>query len=405
MTRTALNSSELNKECLSRLKAKYEEAKQLTAALSRNERYFDGRPMHVAVGYWNDAICRIISACFGEEVDAPVRFKEGFEEYMGQALKMLSRPVELFNQDLNAMVCLRAIEIEGLINQMENAVILPGAPPSNGETSDAAGSSAADERDSPLRCVILTALAVELNAVCSHLTEVSEVVHKGTVYEKGLFSASRLEWEIFAAELGAGNDSAAFELERAITRFHPAVVMFVGVAGGIKDVRVGDVVAATKVYGYESGKAEATFKPRPDVGNSSYNMVQRAKAVARKGDWTRRIIDTDTGHNPRAIPGPIAAGEKVVASTESSVYHFLRANYGDALAVEMEGRGFLEAAHANPHVSTLIVRGISDLLNNKSDLDDDARQVLASRHASAFAFEVLSQLSRESMSLSGSEGV
>lgn len=62
----------------------------------------------------------------------------------------------------------------------------------------------------------------------------------------------------------------------------------------------------------------------------------------------------------------------------------------------MEGRGFLEAAHANPRVSALIVRGISDLLNNKSDLDDDARQAVASRHASAFAFEVLSRLNIES---------
>jgi nucleoside phosphorylase len=85
-----------------------------------------------------------------------------------------------------------------------------------------------------------------------------------------------------------------------------------------------------------------------------------------------------------------------VASTESSVFDLLKANYGDALAVEMEGSGFLEAAHANPEVSTLIVRGISDTLNNKSDLDDDARQDMASRHASAFAFEVLSQLNDSS---------
>lgn len=329
MTSTAFNSPELNKECLSRLKAKYEEAKQLSEALSRNDQYFNGHPMHVAVGYWNDAICRIISSCFGGESDAPARFKEGFDEYMVQAVKRIaSRSVEMFNQDLNTMVCLRAIEIEGMINQMENTIIIPGAPPSDGKTTVTLDSEPVVTKDSRLRCVILTALAVELNEVCSHLKEVSEVVHKGTVYERGIFSTDLLEWEIFGAELGAGNDSAAFELERAVSGFHPAVVMFVGVAGGIKDVRVGDVVAATKVYGYESGRAEATFKLRPDVVRSSHNLIQRAKAVARKSDWTKRIIDADVSHTPRALTGPIAAGEKVIASTEASVYQFLRENYG-----------------------------------------------------------------------------
>lgn len=70
----------------------------------------------------------------------------------------------------------------------------------------------------------------------------------------------------------------------------------------------------------------------------------------------------------------------------------MRAHYGDALVVEMEGRGFLEATHANPQVSSLIVCGISDLIIDKSSVDNDIRQEIASHHASAFAFEVLAHL-------------
>lgn len=240
--------------------------------------------------------------------------------------------------------------------------------------------------------VFLTALSVEFNAVKAHLSNVVEEIHKGTIYEKGLFDAGKQTWQVAVVEIGAGNDRAAFEAERAINHFNPSIAIFVGVAGGIKDVRFGDVVAATKAHGYESGKAEEVFKPRPDVGKSSYNLVQRAKAVARSQDWTIRTKSPVSQNSPKAFVGAIAAGEKVIASKKSDIYEFLRANYSDALAVEMEGRGFLEAAYANPQISSLIVRGISDSLDDKSDAEDDFRQETASRNASAFAFEVLARL-------------
>jgi nucleoside phosphorylase len=239
--------------------------------------------------------------------------------------------------------------------------------------------------------VILTALPVEYLAVRAYLTDPQEEIHaKDTIYERGQFAAQSQTWDVGIVEIGAGNSGAALEAERAIAHFNPSVILFVGVAGGIKDVTLGDVVASTKVYAYESGKAEETFKPRPEIGLAAYGLEQRARAEARKDDWLKRILATEP--IPRVFVAPIAAGEKVIASTKSEVYQFIRSNYGDAVAVEMEGFGFLEAVRANQGVSAIVIRGISDLIDGKEKADGTGFQEIASRHASAFAFEMLAKL-------------
>jgi nucleoside phosphorylase len=246
--------------------------------------------------------------------------------------------------------------------------------------------------------VILTALPVEYMAVRTHIADLREEMHpQGTIYERGKFVANATSWEVGIVEVGAGNASAGVEAERAIAYFNPSVILFVGVAGGIKDVAIGDVVAATKVYGYESGKAKQKFQPRPDVGLSTYSLIQRARAESKKSDWLQRLTSAPES-TPRVFVAPIAAGEKVVASSKSNVFKFIQLNYGDAVAVEMEGRGLLQAAHANHQVSALVIRGISDLIDGKSEADAGGSQEMAARNASAFAFEILAKLEGNGLS-------
>ena len=206
--------------------------------------------------------------------------------------------------------------------------------------------------------VILTAIPVEYKAVRAHLKDLGEKIHPdGTVYEIGKFSSDGRSWQVAIAEIGAGNVGAAVETKRAIDYFKPEVLLFVGVAGGIKDVNLGDVVAATKVYGYESGKVvESAFLPRPNVGLVSYRLEQRARAEAREDDWLARIKDRVSDASPKVYVGAIAAGEAVIASTKSEVYQRLRNNYSDALAVEMESDGVLKAVRANPEINAPILK-------------------------------------------------
>ena len=243
------------------------------------------------------------------------------------------------------------------------------------------------------KAVILTAIPLEYNAVKIHLTHLEELIHpKGNVYEKGIFKGEYHDWEVGIAEVGAGNNTCAMQTERAINYFDPEVIMFVGIAGGVKDLNLGDVVAAEKAYGYESGKvAKSGFLSRPIVGMSSYEIFERAKADAKKQDWKLRLPKAHRKKRLKVITKPIAAGEKVVSEVRSEVYGLIYHSYNDTVAVEMEGSGFYTACHANGNIQFLIVRGISDLLSNKSETDAQGYQEIAARNASAFAFEVLSK--------------
>lgn len=243
-----------------------------------------------------------------------------------------------------------------------------------------------------LRALFLTALPVEYQAVQTHLYALQEVVHKDSIYEQSIFATLTGSCEVGLVQVAPGNSTAAVEAERAITWFSPDILCFVGVAGGIKDVQLGDVVVATDVYHYETGKADSTFFQRPKMGRSSYDLLQRAQAEARKHDWLRFLKGTPPRQVPRIFIQPLAAGEKVITSTRSATWKHIRANYEDAVAVEMEGYGFLQAAYANQPMSALVIRGISDLIENKREADAANSQEIAARHASAFAFQILASL-------------
>jgi nucleoside phosphorylase len=245
----------------------------------------------------------------------------------------------------------------------------------------------------PTKALIVTALPVERAATIHHLKSVQSVRHEaGNQYTTGQF----LSWQVCVAQVAPGNSSAALETERAVQYFNPDIALFVGIAGGVKDVNIGDVVAGSKMYGYESGADREHFQPRPEVFLASYPLIQEASLIAQDDEWLNRISRYLPEQKPRIFVGPIAAGAKVIKSSEGAVAKLLKENYGDTLAVEMEGEGFMRAAHANK-VDSIVVRGISDLLDGKAEADKSGSQEMASDHAAAFAFQLLALLGEQSV--------
>jgi len=244
------------------------------------------------------------------------------------------------------------------------------------------------------RAVIVTALPVEYQAVREYLDgPLTDHDERGTVYEVGTLAGVRGGWHVAAAVTGPGSTNAGLVLDRVISSFDPEVAIFVGVAGGRKDVRRGDVVVADAVYDYESGKSSLDeYQPRMRTHLPAHHTLQRAFLVAGENQWQRRIRPGSPGPLPAALVKPIVTGGKVVAHDRSEVARLIDRYASDAVAIEMEGYGFLAGAHLNPGMGALVIRGISDLLTGKDPAADEYWQPIASRNAAAFAVELLDRL-------------
>lgn len=239
-----------------------------------------------------------------------------------------------------------------------------------------------------IKILIQTALSLEFEAVKAFLSNLQIERHTstGSIYNKGIYQGN----EVLIVETGAGNVRSADETGRAIEFFKPDYVFFVGVAGGLKDVKIGDVVASSKVIGFEMGKDDTEFRPRLDTIPSSYVLEQIAKHIKREGQW-KQLIKVENIDEPEAFVQPIAAGEKVVSSNQSVAFSYLKKYCSDAVAIDMEGNGFLIAARPY-HSHAIEIRGISDLIENKAEADAGGSQPRAAANAAAFCFEMISQI-------------
>lgn len=246
--------------------------------------------------------------------------------------------------------------------------------------------------------VVLTALSVESDAVIEQLSNVTveSIPNVGTNFRCGNFLGSFGKFRVVVGQTNQTNTNAALETERALEFFKPSHAFFVGVAGGLKDVKVGDIVIGERVIGYERGKSEDNgFQARPQFGSSSYDLERLATLFSSGNVWeeiSKSLVNSQFGKDISVLSGTIASGEKVDASLNSDLHKHIKNIAGNALAVEMEGLGFLEVCRTRPSVKCLLLRGISDLVDDKGEMDSNGSQSYASKNVSAFLFGLINEL-------------
>jgi nucleoside phosphorylase len=193
-----------------------------------------------------------------------------------------------------------------------------------------------------------------------------------------------------------GEISAATAATDAITLWNPRFVLMVGIAGGIPqdDLDLGDVVVADQVVGYEYGKVTDheskpyEIKPRDRVYPASALLLERVRNFW-DDSWTQQVNVPRPDNAARATSklfiGPIASGNKVIASTEFRQQ--LTTRWPKLVAVEMEAEGVFAAVFDRPQIrGTLVIRGISDMADERKS---DDWQEYAADVAAAFAVSFL----------------
>jgi nucleoside phosphorylase/DNA-binding transcriptional ArsR family regulator len=291
-------------------------------------------------------------------------------------------------------------EVRAARRELESAALTEG-----GQVKNPADISSWDQPlaiDNPVvRVVILTALQLEYAAVRHYLNSAERHrTRSGTIYEVGRIYGNHLTWDAYLAEIDMGNVGAAAEVAGAVDAFLPDLILFVGIAGGLKptDQNHGDIVVGSAVYNVHAGKivpgpnGREQFLSRPVPVRISHRLSQLVMFV-RRMDWSKDIPANAANQGgglakPDVLVRPIVAGEVVLADANSELRRRIAQQHNDAAAIDMESFGIYETAHRYD-VPVLTVRGLSDLIGDKNPEADRELQPLAATNAAGFAMAVL----------------
>ncbi|GGQ85487.1 5'-methylthioadenosine/S-adenosylhomocysteine nucleosidase family protein [Couchioplanes azureus] len=179
-----------------------------------------------------------------------------------------------------------------------------------------------------------------------------------------------------------GTNSAALAYRGLVEEYHPAVVLLVGIAGGVgRGVEVGDVVLADEIISYDARReAPDGIHRRGQAQSVAVSLGYRLNDFCAATPAEQRRPD---GESFRIHRGPIGTGNAVVTDAGSEIRRWLHHFHEKVLAVETEAAGVAQSFHESVRQDAglrgwLTVRGISDTADQHKG---HAFHDLAARHA------------------------
>jgi adenosylhomocysteine/aminodeoxyfutalosine nucleosidase len=223
------------------------------------------------------------------------------------------------------------------------------------------------------KIAIVGAMEIEIQPILKVLKNYKTIEFANNKY----YLAEHNGKELIIAHSKIGKVFSTLTATVMISHFGAEAVLFTGVAGGLKDLRVGDMVAATATaqhdvditaFGYKVG-----FIPTSEIFiKTSNELLDIAKSVAKEQNIT---LNT----------GVIVTGDQFVHSAERK--DFIAKEF-DAKALEMEGASVNQVCNEFG-VPCLILRSISDTADGEAP---DNFDVFAKESAEKSAKFVLNML-------------
>jgi adenosylhomocysteine/aminodeoxyfutalosine nucleosidase len=226
------------------------------------------------------------------------------------------------------------------------------------------------------KIAILGAMEIEIKPLLEKLPKYETVEYVNNKY----YIAEYQGHQLIIAYSKIGKVFSSLTATIMIEHFGAEVLLFTGVAGGLQDLKVGDMIAAIATvqhdvditaFGYPYGKI-----PMSEVQiETSKDLLDKAQLVAK-----------ELGLNLNT--GIIATGDQFVHSTERK--EFIIKEFA-AKAIEMEG-GSVNLVCNELNVPSLILRSISDTADGDAPENFDRFAKMAAQRSADFVISLLDKI-------------
>jgi len=230
---------------------------------------------------------------------------------------------------------------------------------------------------------ILGAYGEEITLLLEKVKDKKESTIAGLHFTEGTLNGRK----VVVALTGIGKVNAAITTTLTIEHFHPAELLFSGIAGGVDPaLSPGDLVIGKELayhdYGIladtlklDSTRNPATTRRNPLYFPSSDRLVRIAGNVGRSLSLERPIEGRPA---PRVVTGTIVTGD-VFVSSRAATHRFWQNMHAEA--TDMEGAAVAQACWQQ-EVPFIVIRSLSDGADGEAE-KDIARFYRAAAHNAA----------------------